>query len=56
MDSKELRGLAEAYSGVYPSQTQEEVDQLDEISYDLALRASKAADIKRGKLAHAGIS
>ena len=39
MDSKELRGLAEAYSGVYPSQTQEEVDQLDEISYQTAKSA-----------------
>ena len=31
-----------------------EGEQLDEISADLALRASKAADIKRGKAAHAG--
>jgi hypothetical protein len=32
----------------------EEVEQIDEISADLALKASKAADIKRGKLAAAG--
>lgn len=32
----------------------EEFEQLDEISPDLALRASKAADIKRGELARAG--
>ena len=31
-----------------------EGDQLDEISADLALRASKKADIARGKAAHAG--
>jgi len=54
MDSRDLRALSEAYASVYSSQVQEDVDQLDEISYDLALRASKAADIKRGKLAHAG--
>jgi hypothetical protein len=45
MDSKELRNLYEAYNQVY---------QIDEISADLALKASKEADIKRGKLAHAG--
>jgi len=32
----------------------EEVEQIDEISADLALAASKAADVKRGKLAVAG--
>jgi hypothetical protein len=32
----------------------EEVEQINEVSADLALRASKAADIKRGKLAAAG--
>jgi len=32
----------------------EEVEQIDEVSADLALKASKAADIKRGKLAAAG--
>ena len=52
MDSKELRGIMEAYSQMYAPQ--EDTEQLDEISYGLALRASKAADIKRGKLAHAG--
>jgi hypothetical protein len=45
MDPKELRGLAEAYAEVYAPK--EEVEQLDEISADLALRASKAADEKR---------
>jgi uncharacterized protein YnzC (UPF0291/DUF896 family) len=33
---------------------EEIIQQLDEISADLALRASKAADVQRGKLAHAG--
>jgi len=32
----------------------EEVEQIDEVSADLALKASKAADVKRGKLAAAG--
>ena len=48
MDSKELRGLAEAYSEVYSP------EQIDEVSADLALKASKAADVKRGKMAAAG--
>ena len=48
MDSKELRGLTEAYSEVYSP------EQIDEVSADLALKASKAADIKRGKMAAAG--
>jgi len=48
MDSKELSGLAEAYSEVYSP------EQIDEVSADLALKASKAADVKRGKMAAAG--
>ena len=52
MDSRHLKGLMEAYSEVYAPK--EEVEQIDEISADLALKASKAADIKRGKLSVAG--
>ena len=48
MDSKELRGLSEAYSEVYSP------EQIDEVSADLALKASKAADVQRGKMAAAG--
>ena len=37
-----------------PDCKKEEVEQIDEISADLALKASKKADIERGKAAHAG--
>ena len=48
MNSIDFRNLQEAYSNVY------ENEQLDEISADLALAASKKADIARGKAAVAG--
>ena len=48
MNSIDFRNLQEAYSNVY------ENEQLDEISADLALAASKKADIARGKAAAAG--
>lgn len=48
MDVRDLINLQEAYLKSVETQ------QLDEISPDLALKASKAADIKRGKLSVAG--
>jgi len=48
MDVRDLINLQEAYLKSVETQ------QLDEISPDLALKASKAADIKRGKLSVTG--
>ena len=51
----EVVSLMEAYQKVYESKVEstQEVEQLDEITADLALRASKAADRKRAQLAAA---
>jgi hypothetical protein len=55
MDPKHLRGLMEAYSEVYaPQEEIQEMEQIDEISADLVMKATKAADVKRGKLASSG--
>jgi hypothetical protein len=52
MDSKELRGIMEAYSQMYAPQ--EDTEQLDEISANLALTASQKADEERRKAAVSG--
>jgi len=57
MDSKELRLLIEAYSEVYVSnqnEIEEEIEQIDEISANLALTASQKADEVRRKASIAG--
>jgi hypothetical protein len=50
MDARDFRNLQEAYLEIY----QEEVEQIDEISADLALRASKKAGEVAGQLSSLG--
>jgi hypothetical protein len=52
MDNKELRSLMEAYNEVYASmEVVEDIEQIDEISANLALAASKEAGKRAGVLA-----